>query len=125
MKRLLNIIANLTLIAIGLILGLLAVEQAVPYYWHGQVDYGWDGSFEYDPTLGWRNRPNFSMVGKPPDSSFGRVEYTHNSRGLRGVYQLEIGMYDPASDACLPIIGEKGEIQGDRTVLKKIAVRKQ
>jgi len=83
MKRLLNLIANLSLIAIGLVLGLLAVEQAVPYYWHGRVNYGWDGSFEYDPLLGWRNRSDFSMVGKSPDSVSGRLEYTHNSRGLR------------------------------------------
>ncbi len=96
MKRLLNVIANLTLIAIGLFLGLLAVEQAIPYYWHGQVDYGWDGSFEHDPILGWRNRPNFSMVGKSPDSVAGRVEYTHNSRGLRDEeypYQKPEGTY--------------------------------
>jgi hypothetical protein len=96
MKRLLNIIANLTLIAIGLVLGLLAVEQAVPHYWYGQVDYGWNGSFEYDPLLGWRNRPDFSMVGKAPDSISGRVEYTHNSRGLRDEetpYQKPEGTY--------------------------------
>ena len=46
MKRLLNVISNLALIAVGLVLGLLAVEQVIPYYWHGRVDYGWDGSFE-------------------------------------------------------------------------------
>ncbi len=42
-----------------------------------------------------------------------------------GDYQLEIGMYDPASGARLPILDEKGEIQGDRILLKKIAVGKQ
>jgi lysophospholipase L1-like esterase len=96
MKRLLNVLVNLAMIAIGLVLGLLAVEQAVPYYWHGQVDYGWDGSFVHDPILGWRNRPNFSMVGKAPDSISGRVEYTHNSRGLRDEeypYQKPDGTY--------------------------------
>jgi hypothetical protein len=96
MRRTLNVIANLVLIAIGLVLGLLAVEQAVPYYWYGRVDYGWDGSFEYDPLLGWRSRPDFSMVGKSPDSISGRVEYTHNSRGLRDeeyLYQKPDGTY--------------------------------
>jgi hypothetical protein len=42
-----------------------------------------------------------------------------------GDYQLAIGMYDPASGARLPIVDEKGEIQGDRILLKKIAVGKQ
>ncbi len=96
MKRLLNVIANLVLIAVGLILGLLAVEQAIPYYWHGRVDYGWNGSFEHDPILGWRNRSNFSMVGKSPDSISGRIEYTHNSKGLRDEeypYQKPEGTY--------------------------------
>jgi lysophospholipase L1-like esterase len=95
-KRLLNVIANLVLIAIGLFLGLLAVEQAIPYYWHGRADYGWDGSLEYDPILGWRNRPNFSMVGKAPDSVSRRVEYAHNSKGLRDEeypYQKPEGTY--------------------------------
>jgi len=96
MKRLLNVVANLTLIATGLVLGLLAVEQAIPYYWHGRADYGWNGSFEYDPILGWKNRPDFSMVGKSPDSFLGPVEYTHNSKGLRDEeypYQKPEGTY--------------------------------
>jgi hypothetical protein len=96
MKKTLNVIANLALITLGLFLGLVVVEQAVPHYWHGRADYGWDGSFEHDPILGWRNRPDFSMVGKSPDSVSRRVEYTHNSKGLRDEeypYQKPEGTY--------------------------------
>jgi lysophospholipase L1-like esterase len=96
MKRLLDVIANLGLMAVSLVVGLLAVEQAVPYYWHGRADYGWNSSFEHDSTLGWRNRPDFSMVGKSPDSFLGHVEYTHNSKGLRDEeypYQKPEGTY--------------------------------
>jgi lysophospholipase L1-like esterase len=97
MRRVLNILANLILVTAGLFLGLLAVEQIIPYYWKSRMPYGgWEGRFEHDPTLCWRNRPDFYMVGKPADSLFGRVESTHNSKGLRDEeypYQKPEGTY--------------------------------
>ena len=50
---------------------------------------------------------------------------TVDSQAPAGDYQLAIGMYDPASGARLPILDEKGEIQGDRILLRKIAVGEQ
>jgi hypothetical protein len=52
-------------------------------------------------------------------------EITVDTQVSAADYQLAIGMYDPISGARLPIIDEKGEIQGDRILLKKIAVGEQ
>ena len=84
MKRLAGGIVNLLLIFGGLLLGLVAIEEIIPYYWKGQAGalYKFGEAFEHDPTLGWVNRPGYSKTVKPPDTIFSRLEYCHNSKGL-------------------------------------------
>jgi hypothetical protein len=67
------------------------------------------------PTIGW-------VEGEVLVDEY---EITVDSQTLAGDYQLEIGMYDPDSGARLPILDEKGEIQSDRILLKKIVVGEQ
>jgi hypothetical protein len=84
MKRLTGGIVNLLLLLGGLFLGLVVIEGIIPYYWRGQAGtYQFGESIEHDSTLGWTNKPSYSGTAKPPDSIFDRVEYSHNSKGLR------------------------------------------
>jgi len=80
----------------------------------------------------WGQKDDFPGQGTLPTTGWaeGEVivdeyEITVDPWAPAGDYQLEIGMYDPTSGARLPIVDEKGEIQGDRILLEKIAVGKQ
>jgi hypothetical protein len=70
MKRLLGGIVNLLLVCGGLFLGLVVIEEIIPYYWKGQAGalYKFGEAFEHDPTLGWVNRLGYHKTVKPPDS---------------------------------------------------------
>ena len=85
MKRPMGVVVNLLLIFGGLFLGLVVVEEIIPYYWKGQAGalYKFGEAFQHDPALGWVNSPGYSRRVKPPDTVFSRVEYSHNSKGLR------------------------------------------
>jgi hypothetical protein len=79
----------------------------------------------------WGQKDDFPGQGALPTTSWveGEVivdeyEIAVDPTALAGSYQLEIGMYDPATEARLPILDEKGEIQGDRILLEKIAIGK-
>jgi hypothetical protein len=83
-KRLINSVASLLLMSGGLLLGLVVMEGIIPFYWRGQAGtYQFDESIEHDLTMGWVNKPSYSGTAKPPDTIFSRVEYSHNSKGLR------------------------------------------
>jgi hypothetical protein len=78
----------------------------------------------------WGQKDDFPGQGTLPTTGWAEdevivdeYEITVDPEARTGDYQLEIGMYDPDSGARLPIF-EKGEIQGDRILLEKIAVGK-
>jgi hypothetical protein len=80
--------------------------------WGQRDDFPGQGTL---PTIGW-------VEGEVLVDEY---EITVDSQTPAGDYQLEIGMYDPASGARLPILDEKGEIRGDRILLKKIVIGEQ
>jgi hypothetical protein len=94
-KGLMGGIGHLLLIFGGLLLGFVVMEELIPYYWYSRGCcsivfisqqsgiYQFGESIEHDPTLGWVNKRGYSETAKPPDTIFGRVEYSHNSKGLR------------------------------------------
>jgi hypothetical protein len=64
------------------------------------------------PTIGW-------VEGEVIADEY---EITVDPQTPAGDYQLQIGMYDPASGARLPILDEKEKVQSDRILLKRITV---
>ena len=105
-------------------------------YWRALA--GMERSYKvFTPLLGddgriWGQKDDFPGQGALPTTSWvvGEVivdeyEITVDPGAPIGDYQLEIGMYDPRSGARLPILDEKGEIQGDRILLEKTAMGKQ
>jgi hypothetical protein len=80
----------------------------------------------------WGQKDDFPGQGALPTTSWvegevivDKYEVTVDPQAPASDYQLAIGMYDPASGARLPILDGKGEIQGDRILLKKIVVGEQ
>jgi len=71
MRKLRGDMVNLLLLFGGLLLGLVVIEEIIPYYWRSRgITYQFGESIEHEPTLGWVNKPGYSRMAKPPDAIF-------------------------------------------------------